>query len=58
MSETLFDDFAPFFDTIPDVVRGELACFLVTLTVESRTDCDDELSYERAGARPPLSRSQ
>jgi hypothetical protein len=61
---TLFDDFATFLDTIPDVVRGELAFFLVTLTDESSTDPDEELSYERAGERliggdrPPLSRSQ
>jgi hypothetical protein len=48
MSVDVLDEFAAFFDGIPDAVRNELAFFLVTLSDEWRAEPEAPLDYERA----------
>jgi hypothetical protein len=48
MSVDVLDEFVAFFDGIPEVVRSELAFFLVTLSDEWRVEPEAPFDYERA----------
>ena len=44
MSETMLNDFAEFFDGLPDTVRSELSFMLVTLVDDDADPAPDETS--------------
>lgn len=48
MSEAMLDEFATFFDDMPDVVRTDLSRLLVTLADEEDAAFEDQSDYEWA----------